>query len=304
MDPSVLAWAIFFIIVAMALAFDLGLLHRGDKDVNIKKSLWISLGYFVISLLFGTALLFGEEQKDGSDFFTGYFIEKSLSLDNLFVISMVFEHFNIPQRYQHRVLFWGILGAVLMRGLMIFFGIGIIRMFHPILYLFGVFLLITGVRMLFVKEKDGKTLEENRLLHLIKSYIPVSNQLDGGRFFVRREVRLIATPLFLALVFIELVDVVFAVDSVPAVLAVTTDPFVVYTSNIFAILGLRALYFAISAMLHRFEYLKYSLALVLIFIGSKIFLNNIYVISSPLSLVVTIALLAGGIIMSLHKTRH
>lgn len=303
MDPSLSAWMIFCAIVAALLIFDLGLWHRGDKEISVQESLRLSLIYFVVSLAFGTVLLFGNESKDGSDFFTGYFVEKSLSLDNIFIMSMVFEHFHIPNRYQHRVLFWGILGAIIMRGLMIFFGVTLINAFHPILYLFGGFLLITGGKMLFLREED-KTLEENKLLKLLKRHIRVSDQLHGNKFFIKENAIKIATPLFLTLVFIELGDVVFAVDSVPAVLAVTTDPFIVYTSNIFAILGLRALYFALSNIIHRFEYLKYSLALVLIFIGGKIFLNKIFLMPSLISLGITIALLAGGICLSLYKTRH
>ncbi len=303
MDPSLLSWIIFFTTVTALLIFDLGLLHRGDKEIGVKESLWLSFGYFLISVMFGVALLFGQEQKDGSDFFTGYFIEKSLSLDNIFVIAMVFEHFKIPKSYQHRVLFWGILGAVMLRGIMIYSGVTLINLFHPVLYLFGGFLMITGARMLFLKDDNKKTIEEDKLLLWIKRIIPVSDTLHGNKFFIRQGTAWVATPIFLTLAFIELADVVFAVDSVPAVLAVTTDPFVVYTSNIFAVLGLRALYFALASIIHRFRYLKFSLSLVLIFIGSKIFLNKIFAISSTCSLVATIALLAGGIIASLYKTR-
>jgi tellurite resistance protein TerC len=222
----------------------------------------------------------------------------------------VFAHFAIPRPYQHRVLFWGILGAVVMRAVMIFAGTALVTAFHPVLYLFGAFLLVTGARTLFFKEEEKKTIEESKLLVWVKKIIPVSNTLHGNRFFIERAdnkrasgKRKVATPLFLALIFIELADVVFAIDSVPAVLAITTDRFVVYTSNIFAILGLRALYFALSAILHRFEYMKYSLSLVLIFIGGKIFLQHWVEISSGVSLGVTLALLLGGILLSLYKTR-
>lgn len=304
MDPSLSAWVVFFIIISVLLIFDLGLLNRGEKEIGVKRSLQISFGYFIVSVLFGIVMLFGNESKDGSDFFTSYFIEKSLSLDNIFVISMVFEHFHIPERNQHRVLFWGIFGAIVLRGLMIFFGVTLITLFHPVLYLFGGFLLLTGGRMLFIKDDEKKSIEEDKLLILLKRHIRVSNHLHGSKFFTKENAVRVATPLFLALIFIELADVVFAVDSVPAVLAVTTDPFVVYTSNIFAILGLRALYSALSDIIHRFEYLKYSLALVLIFIGGKIFLSSLFHIPSFASLAITVALIAGGIWLSLHKTRH
>lgn len=297
-------WITFFILFFLLVILDLGVLNRGQKDISVQKSLWISLGYFMVSLLFGTYIAFYIDQQNAEDFFTGYFIEKSLSLDNIFVISMVFTHFTIPGKYQHRVLFWGITGAVIMRGLMIAVGVKLIQLFHPILYFFGGFLIITGVRMLFTRESEEKTLEENKLLIMLKRFIPITDKLHGNRFFIKIAGKLAATPLFMVLVFIELADVVFAVDSVPAILAVTRDSFVVYTSNIFAILGLRSLYFALSAVLHRFEYLKYSLSMVLVFIGSKIFLSKILVISSLLSLTVTIILLAGGVVYSLYRTRH
>ena len=305
MDKPLSLWGTFFVIFLFLIVLDLGLLSKGQKVVSIKQSLWTSLGYFIISLLFGAYIMMFVDQKDGEDFFTGYFIEKSLSLDNIFVISLVFDHFKIPALYQRRVLFWGISGAVLMRGVMIMAGVELIHLFHPILYFFGVFLVITGLKMLFTKESaEEKTMEDNKLLKLIRRFIPVTDKLHGNRFFIKSSTgQKLATPLFLVLIFIEVADVVFAVDSVPAILAITTDSFVVYTSNIFAILGLRSLYFALSAILHRFEYLKYSLSLVLIFIGSKIFLAKVVEISSSVSLLVTVLLLASGVVYSLYKTR-
>ncbi len=303
MDKPLSLWIGFFAIVLLLLAFDLGLLHRKEREINIKESLWLSLGYIFISVCFGFAVLFFIKPQDGDDFFTGYLIEKSLSIDNIFVISLVFIHFKIPRLHQYRVLVWGIIGALLMRGVMIYLGAELIDVFHPILYFFGAFLLFTGARMLFITEADEKSLEENKILRWLKSKIPMTDTFHGNKFFVKEGVIRKATPLFLALVFIELADVVFAVDSVPAVFSVTTDKFIVYTSNIFAILGLRALYFALAAMLHRFAYLKYALSLVLIFIGSKIFLAHFIIIPSIVSLAVTIALLTGGIILSLYKTR-
>jgi tellurite resistance protein TerC len=303
-EHMTLLWGVFFALVLILLVFDLGLWHRGQKEIGVTESLTLSLVYFTISVSFGLGIMFFVDGEGGDNFFTGYFIEKSLSLDNIFAIALVFEHFAIPKRYQHRVLFWGILGAVIMRGAMITGGIGLISTFHPVLYLFGAFLLITGIKMLMFKEKDEKSLEESKLLNWIRSVIPVSKELHGNKFFTRENGYRVATPLFLTLVFIELADVIFAVDSVPAVLAVTTNPFIVYTSNIFAILGLRALYFSLSAILHRFQYLQHSLALILIFIGGKIFLADIIVISPLCSLTVTITLLVGGILSSLYKTRN
>lgn len=303
-DKSPLLWVVFSAVVLILLVFDLGLWHRKQSEIGVKESLTLTLMYFVISVAFGLGIMFFVDSAGGNDFFTCYFIEKSLSLDNIFVISLVFGHFYIPRRYQHRVLFWGILGAIVLRGIMIMSGIALITFFRPVLYLFGAFLFVTGIRMLVFRDDHKKTLEEDRLLIMVKGIIPVSRDLCGSKFFTKENGYIVATPLFLTLVFIELADIVFAVDSVPAVLAVTTNPFIAYTSNLFAILGLRALYFSLSAILHRFEYLKHSLSLVLIFIGSKIFLANVLPISSLCSLTVTVTLLAGGILSSLYKTRR
>ena len=311
METPISIWAGFFAIVLLLLAFDLGLLHRKEREIGVRESLWLSLGYVCVSLCFGFAVFHFMNPQDGRDFFTGYVIEKSLSMDNIFVISLVFNYFYIPRRYQQRVLFWGVIGAIVLRGFLIGLGSVLIQQFHAILYGFGAFLVITGVKMLFAAQKEEAGLENNKLLRWLRRHIPVSAALHENKFFVRESDPLVparivskATPLFLTLIFIELADVVFAVDSVPAVFAVTTDPFIVYTSNIFAALGLRALYFALSAMLHRFAYLKYALSLVLIFIGSKIFLTLfIGHIPSSVSLSVTLALLAGGVLVSLYKTR-
>jgi tellurite resistance protein TerC len=234
-------------------------------------------------------------------------IEKSLSMDNIFIISLVFAHFRIPLRNQHRVLFWGIIGVVLLRGVMIGLGAVLIERFHAVLYVFGLCLLYTGAHMMF-ERPEHNDMNQNRLLLWLQKHIPVTRSLHGNRFFASEpdgSGRLIrrATPLLITLLFVELADVAFAVDSIPAVFGVTTDPFIVYTSNIFAVLGLRALYFALAAMLARFAYVKYSLSLILIFIGAKIFapVAGIH-ISSGLSLGVTLALLAGGMFISLRKT--
>ena len=301
-------WLSFFVIVALLLAFDLGFARKESREISVKESLVYSLGYFLISCVFGAVISLFVDGVRGENFFTGYFVEKSLSIDNIFAISMVFSHFSIPRIYQHRVLALGIIGAIIMRGVMIFLGVEIVEKFHFVLYFFGGVLILTGMKMFFAKHEE-KSLEENKLLNLIKKYIPVTEKLHGNKFFVHekssKEGKTLrkATPLFLVLVFVELADVIFAVDSVPAVLAITTDTFVVYSSNIFAILGLRSLYFALAAMLHRFACLKYSLAVVLIFIGGKIFLNSVINIPSLISLLVTLLLLAAGVVVSLYKTR-
>ncbi len=300
MNTPALFWIGFFALILLLIIADLGILQRRESEMTLKRSLGLSLGYFLIAVGFGGAVMYFDDVRSGSDFFTSYFIEKNLSLDNIFVMGLVFTHFHIPIHLQRRVLFWGIFGAVCLRGLLIWSGLALISWFHPVLYLFGGFLILTGGRMLLPGKKEEKSdIMGSRVLPWIKRIIPVTDTLHGNRFFIGKS----ATPLFLALAFIELTDIVFAVDSVPAVLAVTTDPFIVYTSNIFAILGLRALYFGLATVIHRFEYLKYSLACVLIFIGGKIFLNKIILISSLYSLAVIVVLLAGGIAVSLYKTR-
>lgn len=311
MDVKAWMWVAFAAIVAALMLMDMGGFGKKQKEMGVRESLYLSLGYIAVALLYCASIYYFIGHKEGEDFLTGYLVEKSLSLDNIFVISLAFKHFQIPRHLQQRVLLYGILGVLLLRGLMIGVGAAIIHEFHSVLYFFGVFLVITGLRMLFMHEHKEKSMEENKILLFLRRYIPVTEELHGSRFFITvfnastkgRAVRK-ATPLFVALVFVELADAVFAIDSVPAIFAITTDPFVVFTSNVFAILGLRALYFALSAMLHRFSHLKYALALVLVFIGFKIFLPMFHIeISSFISLVVTLGLLAGGILVSLVKTK-
>ncbi|QAU33443.1 TerC family protein [Janthinobacterium sp. 17J80-10] len=303
-------WLLFLAIVASLLAFDLGVLHRDDKEIGVRESLFLSAGYITVAMIFGTWVWWYLGAESGMAYFTGFMIEKSLSMDNIFVIALVFSFFAIPRKYQHRVLFWGILGVIVLRAIVIGLGAALVTQFGWILYLFGAFLVITGVKMWLIAEQEPD-IARNPLLKFLKRHIRVTNGLRGHAFLVReahpvtgKMVRF-ATPLLLALMLIECVDVVFAVDSVPAIFAITTDPFIVYTSNIFAILGLRALYFALAAMIHRFHYLKYALALVLIFIGAKIFLVGIIgKIPAVISLGVTFGLITGGVGFSLWKTRR
>ncbi len=306
---AVWLWLVFGGVVATLLALDLGVLHRDGGEISVTESLWLSAGYIAVALVFGGWLWWQEGAQAGMDYFTAYAVEKSLSLDNVFVISLVFTAFAVPRQYQHRVLFWGILGVIVMRALLIGAGATLIQEFHWILYLFAAFLIYTGVKMLWAADHAPDPMR-NPVLRLIRRIVPVTEQLHGKAFWVQRadasgRLRRIATPLFMALVTVELADLVFAVDSVPAVFAVTTDPFVVYTSNIFAILGLRALYFALAAILHRFAYLKYALALVLVFIGGKIIAAELVgKIPSAISLTVTFGLLGAGVLFSLWKTRE
>jgi tellurite resistance protein TerC len=302
-------WAVFLAIVAALLAFDLGVLHRGDHEIGVAESLRLSAGYIAVAVLFGGWLWWQLGADSGMEYFTGYLIEKSLSMDNVFVIALIFGFFAVPREVQHRVLFWGVLGVIVLRALMIGLGAALVTQFSWVLYVFGGFLVLTGIKMLWMADHQPD-LERNPLVRLLRRVLRVTPQLHGNAFVVRephpetgRPV-LWATPLLLALMLVEFTDLVFAVDSVPAIFAITTDPFIVYTSNIFAILGLRALYFALAAMIHRFAYLKYALALVLVFIGGKIFLVNIVgKLPATVSLAVTASLIAGGVLVSLWKTR-
>ena len=309
LGTAVWLWLVFISVVIALLSFDLGVLHRDNHEIGVKESLWLSAGYISAGLLFGLWVWVQKGGDAGMDFYTGFLIEKSLSMDNVFLMAMIFSFLAIPRRYQHRVLFWGILGVIVLRAIMIGLGAALISEFDWILYVFGAFLLLTGVKMLFSKVDDEPDLSKNRFVNWLRNHLPVTDRLHEQRFFVRQpdasgKLKLWVTPLFLALILIELADLVFAVDSVPAIFAITQDPFIVYTSNIFAILGLRALYFALAAMIHRFAYLKYALALVLVFIGAKIFLVGIIGKIPPvISLSVTLGLLVGGVLLSLYKTR-
>ena len=302
-------WFTFFGIVVSLLAFDLGVLHKDDHEIGVRESLLLSAGYISVALLFGSWVWWYLGAQSGMEYYTGFMIEKSLSMDNVFVIALIFSYFAIPRQYQHRVLFWGILGVILLRAIMIGLGATLVSQFSWILYLFGAFLVITGVKMWIIAD-HMPDIAHNPVLKFMKRHMRVTDGLRGNAFWVNEpdpatgKTARFSTPLLLALVLVEFVDLVFAVDSVPAIFAITTDPFIVYTSNIFAILGLRALYFALAAMIHRFKYLKYALALVLVFIGSKIFLVGIIGKIPPvISLSVTFGLIAGGVLVSLWKTR-
>src|SRR5512139_3976200 len=309
MGTAAWVWLTFIGIVIALLAFDLGVLHRDDHEIGVQESLLLSAGYIAAAVAFGAWVWSYMGSESGMDYYTGFLIEKSLSMDNVFVIALIFTFFAIPRQYQHRVLFWGILGVIVLRAIMIGLGATLVSQFSWVLYLFGAFLIFTGIKMWVIAD-HVPDIESNPVLKFMRRHMRVTDGLRGNAFFVNEHdaktgrVERYATPLFLALVLVEFVDLVFAVDSVPAIFAITTDPFIVYTSNIFAILGLRALYFALAALIHRFKYLKYALALVLVFIGSKIFLVGIIgKIPPTISLSVTFGLIAGGVLVSLWKTR-
>jgi tellurite resistance protein TerC len=310
LGKAVWIWLVFLAIVLILLVLDLGVLHKKNEEIGVAQSLWMSAFYIAIALSYGGWIWYQLGQTSAIQYYTGFFIEKTLALDNIFVISLIFTYFAIPRKYQHRVLFWGILGVIVLRGIMIALGATLVEQFSWVMYLFGGFLLLTGVKMLLDAGKEHDTdISKNPVLKFLRARMRVTDTIHGEKFFVNLpdpktgKLARFATPLFLALMMVEFVDLVFAVDSVPAIFAITTDPFIVYTSNIFAILGLRALYFALAAMIHRFKYLKYSLSIVLIFIGAKVFYNQFFGKMDPiLSLTITISILAAGIIYSLVKT--
>jgi tellurite resistance protein TerC len=305
-------WLTFGAIVATLLAFDLGVLHKDSaKEISVRESLWLSAFYITMGLCFGAWVWWSVSPQAGVEYLTGFVIEKSLSMDNIFVIAMIFGYFGIPRANQYRVLFWGILAVILLRGLMIGVGAALVAQFSWILYVFAAFLIITGVKMILAAD-SAYDVESNPLLRFMRKRFRITDGLRGERFVVREpdpktgKPVLFLTPLFLVLVLVNVADVIFAVDSVPAIFAITTDTFIVFTSNIFAILGLRALYFALAAMIDRFAYLKYALATVLVFIGSKIIVADMLGIAKvppAVSLGATFAILATGIIFSLWKTR-
>ncbi len=256
-------WLSFFAVVLTLLALDLGVLHRGSREIGVKESLLLSAGYISMGLLFAVWVYFQKGSDASMDYVTGFLIEKSLSMDNVFVIALIFSFLAIPREFQHRVLFWGIMGVIVLRAIMIGLGAALIAQFSWILYCFGAFLVFTGVKMLFARVDHAPDLENNRFVNYLRTHLRITKELHGQRFMVRvpdasGKRILWVTPLFLALILIECADLVFAVDSVPAIFAITQDPFIVYTSNIFAILGLRALYFALAAMISRFVYLQSS----------------------------------------------
>src|SRR2546421_1121610 len=296
-------WVGFNIFVLAMLALDLGVFHRKAHALSLKEaSIW-SVVWITLAMIFNAGLYFFAGSEPALQFFTGYLIEKSLSVDNIFVFVLLFTFFKVPAPFQHRVLFWGILGALVMRGMMIALGVVLLETFHWIVYLFGAFLIFTGIRMAFHKETELHP-EHNPLLRLVRRVVPVTNDYERDRFIVRRAGQVLVTPLLLVLLVVETTDLIFALDSIPAIFAVTRDPFLVYTSNIFAILGLRSLYFVFANVMSKFYYLKLGLAVVLSYVGVKMVLADIYHIPIALSLAVIAMVLASAIIASVVRARR
>ncbi|MCB9637455.1 MAG: TerC family protein [Myxococcales bacterium] len=291
-------WILFHVFLVLMLAMDLGVFHRKSHQINVREALIWSAIWISLAMLFNLGIYFWRGSEHALQFFTGYVLEKSLSVDNLFVFVLIFSFFKVPASYQHKVLAWGIIGALVMRATMIFAGVQLIQRFHWILYFFGAFLVFTGIKMAFEKE-TGVHPEENPVIKLVRRLFRVTEDYEDDQIFVRKDGVLWATPLLVVIAVIEATDVVFAVDSIPAVLAVSRDPFIVYTSNIFAILGLRSLYFALAGVIDRFHLLKYGLGAVLTFVGVKMLINDYYHIPTMASLLVVVGLLGASVVASL-----
>lgn len=291
-------WIGFNLFVLIMLALDLGVFHRKSHEVNIKEALIWSFVWISLALIFNYGIYEYMGKVKALEFFTGYVLEKSLSVDNIFVFVLVFSFFKVPPKYQHKILFWGILGALIMRVILIFSGVALLAKFHWLVYLFGAFLIFTGVKMLFQKDTHIEP-DKNILVRLFKKFYPVTNDYHGDKFFVKIDAKKLATPMFVVLLVIEFTDLVFAVDSIPAILAITNDTFIVYTSNVFAILGLRSLYFALAGVMKYFRFLKVGLSVILVFVGIKMMIVDFYKSPISLSLGIIVSILAISVLASL-----
>jgi tellurite resistance protein TerC len=302
MEQQLWLWVGFNVFVLAMLALDLGVFHRQSHEVSIREALMWSAVWVALALAFNAGVYYFRGPDAGLEFLAGYLIEKSLSVDNIFVFLLIFSYFRVPPQYQHKVLFWGIIGALVMRAVFIALGVALIRQFHWVIYVFGAFLVYTGIRIAREKEKEIHP-EQNPVVRLFRRLMPVTGEYHGDSFFVREGARRAATPLFIALLVVETTDVIFAVDSIPAILAITDDAFIVYTSNVFAILGLRALYFALAGLMQMFHYLHYGLAAILVFVGAKMLLADVYKLPVAVALGVVAGILLVSVIASLLRRR-
>ncbi len=297
MSEKTILWVVFNLFVLLMLALDLGVFHKKSHKVTIREALlWTSI-WITLAMIFNLFIYFYFDKEKALEFFTGYLIEKSLSVDNIFIIIMIFAYFKVPSAYQHKVLFWGILGALVMRVIFIVAGVELIHRFHWLIYVFGIFLVFTGIKML----TDGDLKlepEKNPLIRLARKIFPVTKNFEKDRFFILKDGKWWATPLFLVVILIETTDLIFAVDSIPAVLAISEDSFIVYTSNVFAILGLRSLYFALAGIEKNFHYLKYGLSAILVFVGIKMCITDLIKIPVEISLIVIVFVLAIAMVSS------
>lgn len=303
MENQVFVWVGFNLFILLMLALDLGVFHKKAHQVSLKEAITWSLIWITLALIFNAGVYHYLGPQKGVEFFTGYLIEKALSIDNIFVFVLIFSFFKVPEIHKHRVLFWGVLGALLMRAVFIFAGVALITKFHWIIYVFGAFLIGTGLKMAFTDKDKKPDLDKNPVVRLFRKFIPVTENYEGNRFFVKRNARWVATPLMIVLILIETTDLIFAVDSIPAILAITDDTFIVYTSNVFAILGLRSLYFALAGIIHLFRYLHYGLAAILVFVGIKMMLVDFYKIPISYSLIFISLILITSILLSVLKKK-
>ncbi len=303
MEVTIWFWIGFNVFILFMLAVDLGIFHRNAHVVSFREALSWSAVWMALSLIFGLGVYDLLGHQKGVEYFTGYLIEYSLSMDNIFVFVLIFSYFHVPKQYQHRVLFWGIIGALIMRGIMIYLGAALIKEYGWILYIFGAFLVFTGIKMAVTK-MEGIHPETNPIIKLFRKIFPVTRDFEGQKFFTIHKNKVYMTPLFLVLIMIETTDLIFAVDSIPAIFAITTDPFIVYTSNVFAILGLRSMYFMLGGIIHKFHYLKVGLAFVLTFVGAKMLLSHVYKIPTEISLAVIIGAIGSSIAISLLKDKE
>ena len=302
MDTPIIFWILFNAFVLLMLALDLGVFHRKTHEVSLKEALTWTFIWVSLALVFNSIIFYWKGRQQALEFFTGYLVEKALSIDNIFVFTMIFTYFQIPSKYQHKTLFWGILGALLMRVVFIFAGVALIEKFHFTIYIFGALLVYTGYKMFYHNNAKIEP-DKNPLIRFFKKVMPVTPNLQEDNFFIKLNGKRYATPLFLVLILIETTDLIFAVDSIPAILAITQDQFIVYTSNVFAILGLRSLYFALAGVVHRFWLLSFVLAIVLVFVGIKMLLSDLYKIPIEWSLIFIASIITGSIFLSLKIKR-
>lgn len=299
METPIIFWILFNAFVLIMLALDLGVFHRKSHEVSVKEALTWTFVWVFLALVFNLIIYFWRGQQQALEFFTGYLVEKALSVDNIFVFIMIFTYFQVPTKYQHKILFWGIIGALIMRVIFIFAGVALLEKFHFTIYIFGALLVFTGIKM-FNHSNSKIEPDKNPVIKFFKKFMPVTQTLHEDKFFIRIDGKRFATPLFLVLILIETTDLIFAVDSIPAILAITQDQFIVYTSNVFAILGLRSLYFALAGIIHRFWLLSYGLAIVLVFVGIKMILIDFYKIPIEWSLLFIATTIASSIFLSLR----
>lgn len=303
MEHSLLLWVVFNVFIIAMLIIDLVVFHQDEHEESVKEALIWTGVWIALALVFGIGVYYYMGSQTALDYYTGYLIEKSLSVDNIFVFLLVFSYFNVPAKYQHKVLFWGIFGALVMRLVFIFVGVTLLNEFHWIIYVFGGLLIYTGIKLAFEKDKEVHP-ERNPILKLVRRFIPVTKNYHGSSFFIKKMGRTMATPMFVVLIVIETTDLVFAIDSIPAILAITRDEFIVYSSNAFAILGLRALYFALSGIMNMFHYLHYGLSAVLIFVGVKMVLSDVYHLPTPYALGFIAIALTASVVASVMNPKE